>query len=89
MDLTRCWRSTSTVGTVASTRELLDLPLVDRNAYDIITQASITPSGQNCSGMRAGALNIAVDGVQARDNFLDLLVFSTRAAQAVRCSASA
>jgi hypothetical protein len=73
--------STSTVGTVVKTRELLDLPLVGRNAYDLITtQAGASPSGQNFNGMRAGSINITVDGVQARDNYLDQITFSTRAA---------
>jgi Carboxypeptidase regulatory-like domain len=73
--------STSTVGAVITSRKLEDLPLVGRNAYDLITtQAGTSPSGQNFNGARAGALNITVDGVQARDNYLDQLVFSARAA---------
>jgi hypothetical protein len=70
--------STTTVGTVITSRKLLELPLVGRNAYDLIgTQAGTSgANGQNFNGARAGALNITIDGITARDNFIDSLLRS-------------
>ncbi len=70
--------TTTTVGTVITAQKLLELPLVGRNAYDLIgTQAGTSgANGQNFNGTRAGALNITIDGIQARDNFTDALARS-------------
>src|SRR5579872_84365 len=70
--------TTTTVGTVITAQKLLELPLVGRNAYDLIgTQAGTSgANGQNFNGTRAGALNITIDGIQARDNFVDTLARS-------------
>ena len=73
--------STSTVGTVIGGQRLLDLPLVGRNAYDLIgTQAGTSgANGQNFNGTRSGALNITLDGVNVRENFDNRLATSRNA----------
>lgn len=62
--------STSSVGNVVSGRQVLELPLAGRSAYDLIaTQAGVV--GQNFSGNRSGSLNFTIDGLNAQDNLLN------------------
>jgi hypothetical protein len=74
--------SNASVGVVITAQKLLELPLVGRNAYDLIgTQAGTSgANGQNFNGTRAGALNIMIDGITARDNFVDSLARSITSA---------
>ena len=73
--------TTSTVGNVITTQKLLDLPLVGRNAYDLISTQAGTggAGGQNFNGLHAGALNLTLDGTIVRDDFTDQLAASSRA----------
>ncbi len=65
----------SSVGNVVSGRKILELPLVGRNVYDLIsTQAGVGgDNNQNFAGARAGALNITMDGINIQDNYLNSL----------------
>ena len=67
---------TSSVGSVVSGRQVLELPLAGRNAVDLLrTQAGVSGAngGQNFNGARVGSLNITVDGTNAQDNLLNSL----------------
>ena len=66
---------TSTVGGVVTGRKVLELPLVGRDVYELIgTQAGVGgANNQNFNGARAGSLNVTLDGVDIRDNYLNSL----------------
>ena len=59
--------ATTSVGGVLSGERITSLPLVDRDALDLIyTQAGIV--GSNLGGSRAGAVNVTLDGINVQDN---------------------
>lgn len=59
--------ATTSVGGVLSGERITTLPLVDRDALDLIyTQAGIV--GSNLGGSRAGAVNVTLDGINVQDN---------------------
>ena len=64
----------SSVGNVVTGRQVLELPLQGRSAYDLITtQAGVV--GANFSGNRTGSLNVTLDGVNIQDNLLNGLFY--------------
>ncbi len=64
----------SSVGNVVTGRQVLELPLQGRSAYDLIaTQAGV--QGANFSGNRTGSLNVTLDGVNIQDNLLNGLFY--------------
>ena len=71
----------SSVGNVVTGRKVLELPLVGRNVYDLIsTQAGVGGvNNQNFSGARSSALNITMDGINIQDNYLSALAFTQNA----------
>ncbi len=73
---------TSSVGNVVTGRQVLELPLQGRSAYDLIaTQAGVL--GFNFSGNRTGSMNVTLDGVNIQDNLLNG-AFYTAVANSVR-----
>jgi hypothetical protein len=68
--------NSSTVGTVVTSEVMLELPLVGRSAYDLLSlQTGVAgPNGENFNGARAGALNITLDGINVRDNLMDAVI---------------
>ena len=62
--------STASVAGVITGRQLLELPLPDRDSLDLIkTQAGTL--GDNFSGTRMGALNITRDGINVMDQYIN------------------
>jgi hypothetical protein len=67
--------STASVGGVIAGREILDLPLPDRDSLGLVkTQAGTL--GNHFSGSRIGALNITRDGISVMDQYIDSGLFS-------------
>ena len=68
--------SSATIGDVISGKQLLDLPLVGRNAYDFLsTQPGViggTGAGNNfyLNGNQGNSINYTMDGVNAMNNLL-------------------
>src|SRR5262249_48722131 len=62
----------ASVGSVVESRRILDLPLVGRNAYDLLgTQPGVVlngTNGVNINGSRTGAVNYTTDGINTQDN---------------------
>lgn len=68
--------ATSSVGSVITGRQVLELPLAGRNAMELLrTQAGVTGpnGGENFNGARVGSLNVSVDGTNIQDNLLNSL----------------
>src|SRR5207237_4986257 len=62
--------STASVAGVITGRQLLELPLPDRDSLDLVkTQAGTL--GDNFSGTRMGALNITRDGINVMDQYIN------------------
>ncbi len=77
--------ATNSVGSVVTGRKVLDLPLQNRNVYDLIaTQAgtsnTIQNGGLNFNGARIGAVNFTLDGTNVQDNLLNGIVYAVAAA---------
>jgi hypothetical protein len=68
-------RSTS-VGGVVNAKQVLALPLVNRNVLALATLQAGT-LGESFSGTRRGALNISLDGINVQDNRINSGVAST------------
>src|SRR5207247_2580485 len=67
--------STASVGGVINGRQILELPLPDRDALGLVlTQAGVV--GANFAGTRISALNVTRDGINVGDNFINSGVFS-------------
>jgi hypothetical protein len=67
--------STASVGGVINGRKLLELPLPDRAALDLVlTQAGLV--GDNFAGSRIGALNVTRDGINVSDQLINSGLFS-------------
>jgi len=67
--------NSATVGSVVESRRILDLPLVGRNAYDLVgTQPGVVlngTNGVNINGAQTGAVNYMTDGINTQDNLLN------------------
>jgi hypothetical protein len=67
--------SSASVGSVVESRRILDLPLVGRNAYDLLgTQPGVVingTNGVNINGAQTGAINYTTDGINTQDNLLN------------------
>lgn len=67
--------SSATIGTVVEERKILELPLVGRSAYDLLTtQPGVITTGiesVNINGMQTGAINYTTDGINTQDNLLN------------------
>jgi len=71
---------TSSVGSVITGRQVLELPIAGRNAFDLLrTQAGVSGpnGGQNFNGARVGSLNVTVDGTNIQDNLLNSLFLTS------------
>ena len=67
--------SSASVGGVINGRKLLELPLPDHDALDLVfTQAGLV--GDNFAGARIGALNVTRDGINMMDQLINSGVFS-------------
>jgi len=67
--------TTASVGSVVEARRILDLPLVGRNARDLVaTQARVVINGTegvNINGSQTGAINHTTDGINTQNNILN------------------
>jgi carboxypeptidase family protein/TonB-dependent receptor-like protein len=67
--------SSASVGSVLESKRILDLPLVGRNAYDLLgTQPGVVingTNGVNINGSQTGAINYTTDGINTQDNLLN------------------
>lgn len=67
--------SSATIGTVVAERKILELPLVGRSAYNLLTtQPGVIATGTesvNINGMQTGAINYTTDGINTQDNLLN------------------
>src|SRR6266516_1059709 len=67
--------SSASVGGVINGRKLLELPLPDHDALDLVfPQAGLV--GDNFAGARIGALNVTRDGINMMDQLINSGVFS-------------
>ena len=67
--------SSASLGSAMESRRILDLPLVGRNAYDLLgTQPGVVingTNGVNINGSQTGAINYTTDGINTQDNLLN------------------
>ena len=67
--------SSATLGSAMESRRILGLPLVGRNAYDLLnTQPGVVingTNGVNINGSQTGAINYTTDGINTQDNLLN------------------
>ncbi len=67
--------TSATIGSAMESRRILDLPLVGRSAYDLLsTQPGVVlngTSGVNINGSQTGAVNYTTDGINTQDNLLN------------------
>jgi hypothetical protein len=68
-------KSSQTVSSTITGREITELPFVSRDALDLIlilpgTQTPGTPRSSSVNGLPKGALDITIDGINVQDNYL-------------------
>jgi hypothetical protein len=67
--------SSASIGSAMESRRILDLPLVGRSAYDLLsTQPGVVingTNGVNINGSQTGAINYTTDGINTQDNLLN------------------